>query len=201
MVMRYGIASLLCSLVALVAVATSACGFNYKVMKQEPVDAPALAAATTFKWRPISFAEIERLEGYENDQDWKTDILDVQKEYLEIVTERVTEAGLAGKVATVSLEAAVTDGVIIEPVVKRIRQEYNGFSGGYDFLYVDLLFKDATSQKVLFKGHVECTSNVAFGPIGWRARTVNGRMALASWNTIAPIISIIKNQKVDPLED
>jgi len=199
--MRHGLSSWGCVLFAVVALVASSCGYFYKVKKQEPVDAAAIKSASTFKWRPISFAEIERLaDYYESDEDWQTDIRDVQKEYLEVVTERVAEAGLAAKVSTVGLQAAVTEGVIIVPVVKRIKQDYSVVGGGYDYLYVDLLFQDAASQKTLFTGQVECTSSTFFGPTGWRASSIDGRLALASWNTIAPIISVIKSQKIQPLE-
>ncbi len=200
--MRFCIVSLVGFLFALVTLVGSGCGgYYYKVIKQEPMDAPALASAATFKWRPVSFAAIERLEDYENDEAWLTEVRDVQKEYLEVVNERLNDDGLGGKVATVGLEDTVTDGVVIEPAVKRIKREFSGATGGYDFLYIDLVFKDAATQKVLFQGEVECTSHHAFGPTRWRQQSLNGRLAFATWNSIAPIISIIKNQKIQPLQD
>lgn len=200
--MRYGLASLVGSLVALIAVIGSGCGgYYYKVVKQEPLDAPALASAAAFKWRPVDFSAIERLEDYENDEAWMTEVRDVQKEYLEVVNERINDEGLEGKVATVGLKDPVTEGVVIEPKVKRIKREFSGATGGYDFLYIDLVFKDAATQKVLFQSELECTSHHAFGPTRWRQQSLNGRLAFATWNSIGPIVSIIKNQKIAPLQD
>lgn len=200
--MRLGLASMVGSLFALFTLVGSGCGgYYYKVIKQEPVDAPALASAAAFKWRPISFAAIERLEDYESDEAWMTEVRDVQKEYLEVVNERLADDGLTGKVATVGLNDAVSEGVVIEPAVKRIKREFSGATGGYDYLYVDLVFKDAATQKVLFQGEVESTSHHAFGPTRWRQQSLNGRLSFASWNTIGPIISIIQSQKIEPLQD
>ena len=52
----------------------------------------------------------------------------------------------------------------------------------------------------LFKSGVEATSKIN-GPMSWRGMSIDGRIALATWNLITVAMKVIKTGRIEPSEE
>ncbi len=173
------------------------CGFYYKAVRQEAMPPANITRAPAFKVRPISFEKLPKPGDYETEAQWRADTRGLAPEFIEEITDLAGGEGLSGRVSAVKRDEAVTEGVLVVSEVVDIIREYNAFAGGFDFLVVELTFTDAKTGSQLYKGKLMVSSK-RYGPVGWRAMAFPGRLALASWNLVPPIISIIKNGKITP---
>lgn len=180
---------------------TSGCGYAYKVQKQDAYEVGPITSSQKIYVRPPVFDKMTpRPEDYENEQDWATDVADIQKEFGEQVTATAESHGLAGRVVPATLTQEVKDGVLVETDVVKFRPEWSAMGGGYDFLTLHVRFLDADSGKKLYESELEVTTKI-WGPVGWRANSISGRLAIASWNMLPPVMSIVKTGAISPLQD
>ena len=176
------------------------CGFYYKALKQEAVPSARITRGGTLHVRPISFEKMSKPGDYETEKQWREETRGLIPEYNEELSDVAGGEGLSGRIKLVKPDEKVTVGILVEAEVVDIRRDWNAFAGGFDYLVVQITFTDVASGEKLYKGQIEASSK-RYGPVGWRAQAFPGRLALASWNVVTPIVSIIKSGKITPEQD
>jgi hypothetical protein len=169
----------------------------YITQAQSPTSPQKVTSASIVRVRAIDFSKIPLPAGYDAPQ-WTADTKDIMPEFFEQIGKEADGEGVAAKVKNAQLEDAIADGVVIESVVVGYRPEYNGFSGGFDYLKVRLQAIDAASKAVLYEGTVEVTSKAYGVGMGFRAGSQRNRLSFCAWNLAKPIVSIVKTGKIDP---
>lgn len=176
------------------------CGFYYKALNQEAVPPARITKAKVYRVRPPSFEKIPKPGDYETEAQWREETRALAAEFHQEVIDESGNQGLAGRVKPASRVEAVDQGILVLAEVVGIRREWNTFAGGFDFLEVEITLLQKPGDEVLFKGRVDVSSK-RYGPVGWRAQAFPGRLALATWNLAAPIVSVIKKGRIAPLQD
>jgi len=172
------------------------CTKYYKTVNQTPASFTPGANGLSFSIVPISFEGISREPGSQSYMEsWN--ISDVQKEWVEEVLLQIKAEEITSPVRVMESASQVTEGILVESKAISYRDEYSRINGGYLFMTVELSFTEVSTGKRLFTGSLEVSSH-RLGPIQWRGVSLSGRIALASWNVVPPIMYVIKKGKIDP---
>jgi hypothetical protein len=166
-----------------------------RLLSQPPTPVAAVATAPAIFFYQPSFAELARPEAYADDASWQRDVAQIQAEWLEQVPAYAGDEGVASRVFTLPMSLPVPAGALgVEITLISMRDEYNVV-----YFTADLRFVDS-SGAVLFKSEVEATSKIN-GPMSWRGMSIDGRIALATWNLITVAMKVIKTGRIEPSED
>jgi len=183
------------AILVVVSLASTSCGYYYRTVVQPPTPVAAVATAPAIFFYPPSFALLARPEAYTDDASWQSDVASIQAEWLEQVPAYANDEGVASRVFTLPANMPVPAGAIgVQITLMSMRDEHNVV-----YLMSDLRFVDSNGA-VLFKSGVEATSKIN-GPMSWRGMSIDGRIALATWNLITVAMKVIKTGRIEPSED
>ncbi|MBN2498292.1 MAG: hypothetical protein JXR96_27115 [Deltaproteobacteria bacterium] len=183
----------------LLAAALSACSFvSYnRVLSDRPIAAEAIVQSDSISVRPVSFENLDKPESYITKDQFLEEMRAEIPEFAEELNFQSIRTGLSGRVRMVGADEVVPSGVIVESHAVLVRLGWDFYKGGVDTLDVDLAFKDAQSGAILFESRVQLASH-------WHSEqphkmnTSVGRLGIATWNLVRPILSVIEYGRVTP---
>jgi len=169
----------------------------YQTVNSMAVKPEAIRQADRFSVRPVNFDEVEKPSSYVTRAQFLEEMQAEISEFAEELNHQAQGAGVGGRVMMIDAHATVPSGVIVESHVVEVHLAWDFYKGGADYLVVDLFFKDAQTGQPLFESRVK-TSSLWTNNLGHKMNGSGGRLGIATWNLVRPIISVIKKGQIDP---
>ena len=161
------------------------------------LDAEKLKTAETFSVRPPDFAAVDKPESYITKDQLLEEMRGEIPEFNEELQFQAGRAGLAGKVRAVGADEPVSSGVVVEAHVVSIKLGWGFSTGGEDRMVVDMTFTEAASGAPLYEARVDVSSTWR-SPQPYKTNESKGRLGMASWNLVRPIIMVIRQRQISP---
>jgi hypothetical protein len=174
----------------------------YYTIEQPDVSSEQIKSATEFKVKPIDFNAINPKDlDYNTTEEWTADSKDVPKAFADSFPVLQKEAGMKSKkIITIKRDEPVSEGIVVDVVVKKILLKWNYFSGQPDEYICYVNFTDAVSGQKLFTAIVNVNSR-AVNPY---AKTwgigFSGRIQIAAYNMALVLTKIMTQGKIDPAD-
>jgi hypothetical protein len=169
----------------------------YKTINSMALKPGAIAQADRFAVRPVNFNEVEKPSSYVTQAQFLEEMRAEIPEFTEELNHQAQGAAVSERVIMIDADGSLPSGVIVESHVVEVRLGWDFYKGGADYLVVDLIFKDAQSGDMLFESRVQ-TSSAWTNNLGHKMNTSCGRLGIATWNLVRPIISVIKHGRITP---
>ena len=183
------------------AVSCDAAAYYYTI-EQPAVSSEQIKTATEFKVKPIDFNAINPKDlDYDTTEEWNADSKDVPKDFADSFPVLQKEAGMKSKkVIMIKRDEPVSEGIVVDVVVKKILLKWNYFSGQPDEYICYVNFTDAVSGQKLFTAIVNVNSR-AVNPYAkaW-GMGFSGRIQTAAYNMALVLTKIMAQGKIDPAD-
>ena len=166
-----------------------------KALSDRCLDAAKLDAAESFSVRPPNFASVEKPESYITKDQLLEEMREEIPEFNEELQFQARKAGLEGQVQAVGANEAVSSGVVVETKVVSIKLGWDFYDGGEDRMTVDLRFSDAADGTLLYEARVDLSSTW-YSPQPSKTNESKGRLGMATWNLVRPILMVIRQGKI-----
>ncbi|OGP67641.1 MAG: hypothetical protein A2031_05235 [Deltaproteobacteria bacterium RBG_19FT_COMBO_43_11] len=172
----------------------------YETIEQPSGESAVIKAGSEFKVKPIDFSAIKPADlGYANTEEWKADIEPVPQAFVEAFPILLKEANISNKKVTViKKDEPVTNGIVVEVVVKSIVVKWNYFTAQPDELICNLTFTDVASGQKLFSGVVNVNSRSGNPYAQAYKASFSNRLQTAAYNIAWVLTKIMAQGKIDP---
>lgn len=182
-----------------IATSCGAAGY-YETMQQPPGESDAIKTASEFKVKPIDFSAIKPADlGYNNADEWKTDLEPVPQAFAEAFPILLKEANISNKKITmVKKDEPVTSGIVVEVAVKSIAVKWNYFSAQPDEFMCNITLTNAANNQKLFSGVVNVNSRSGNPWAQAHKGSFSNRLQTAAYNIAWVLTKIMSLGKIDP---